>query len=182
MERLGRVVGWQGRAEDTKMRRITICALTAVALCWMGAAQAAPKGGSAPGQLTKQAREAMDRGDYDAAIELYTQAISNNPDAWQSYFNRGAALMKRIERAQAKQAKGKGPQRGRRPGPQELEPVLQDLDRAAQLAGDEEGSAEVFYERGRLHFLAGNQDKARADHAEALRRDPSLASRGDYGR
>jgi len=170
------------------MRTFTNCALAAVALCWLGSVAAAPKGGTPPGQLAKQADEAMDRGDYDAAIDLYTQAISNNPKAWHSYFHRGAALMHKLEHGQGGQGKGKGQGQGKGQGKENenqldsrsLDPVLSDYDKAVELAGNEQGSAEVLYERGKVHSLRGEKDKAKADYDEAVKRDPSLAKRGAY--
>jgi tetratricopeptide (TPR) repeat protein len=169
------------------MRTFTNCALAAVALCWLGSAAAAPKGGTPPGQLTKQANEAMDRGDYDAAIELYTQAISNNPNAWNSYFHRGAALMRKLQHGQGGQGQGgQGQGHGQGKGkkneldPRALDPVLNDYDKAVELAGNEPGSAEPLYERGKVHYLRGESDKAKADYDEAVKRDPSLAKRGYY--
>ena len=62
------------------------------------AAAAAEHGG---GSVNKEAQALMDAGDFDGAIAVLTEQITKNPKAWHSYYQRGLASLRKVQKAQA---------------------------------------------------------------------------------
>jgi tetratricopeptide (TPR) repeat protein len=119
--------------------------------------QPAPKPSPAP-QPTRSARSYFDsgdtfrsRGDYDRAIEEYTQAIRLDPNYAAAYNNRGWAY------------NGKG----------DYDRGIADCTQAIRL---DPNMAAAYNNRGRAYNGKGDYDRAIADYTQAIRIDPNMAA------
>ena len=92
---------------------------------------------------------ALDKGETDAAIALFNQAIELDPKYAPAYCDRGLALT----------IKG------------ELDKAVADLTTAIKLAP---GGARSYFNRGFAYFQKGDYDKAVADYSDAIRLAPQL--------
>ncbi len=91
----------------------------------------------------EQGKKLSGEGDYDAAIEQFTQAITLNPEYAVAYNNRGWAYYEKGEYDRA----------------------IQDYDQAIAL---DENYKDAYYFRGFIYKLKGERDKAIADFRKYL--------------
>ena len=112
--------------------------------------------------------EAHQRGDFDRAIQDYTEAIALNPDLAGVYYNRGIAYGEKGDHDRA----------------------IQDYDKAIVLKPD---YAEAYNNRGIDYREKGDYDRAIQDYSKAIELKPDFAEaynnrgnaygeKGDYGR
>ena len=112
--------------------------------------------------------EAYQRGDFDRAIQDYTEAIALNPDLAGVYYNRGLAYGEKGDHDRA----------------------IQDYDKAIVLKPD---YAEAYNNRGIDYREKGDYDRAIQDYSKAIELKPDFAEaynnrgnaygeKGDYGR
>ena len=94
---------------------------------------------------------ALEKGDNDAAIAEFTEAIRLDPRGAGAFSNRSAAWMMKNE----------------------FDKALADLNEAVRL---EPRNARIFVNRGGIWLKKGHHGKAIADCNEAIRLDPSLAA------
>ncbi|MDA8000499.1 MAG: tetratricopeptide repeat protein [Alphaproteobacteria bacterium] len=104
--------------------------------------------------LVKQAREALDRGDFDVAIDLCTREIEQNPDRAEAYYIRGNACYKKGE----------------------YDLAIADYSEAIEMESD---YAYAYYNRGNAHDKKGAYDLAFKDYSEAIALDPGFAEAYD---
>jgi tetratricopeptide (TPR) repeat protein len=118
------------------------------------------------------------RGDYEMAIEDFTEAVRMNPDLYAAYMLRGRALLASMSKvtnvdenfssvgftvnisASAEQQAV-------------YDRALADYSQAIKL---EPNSAKTYYERGCVYLNKGDKDRAIADYSQAIRLDPNYAS------
>ena len=94
--------------------------------------------------------KALDKGDSDAAIKLFSKAIQLDSKYAPAYCDRGLALV----------IKG------------EFDKAVADLDTAIRLAPD---GARSYFNRGFAYFQKGQYGKATADYTDAIRLHPGYA-------
>ena len=83
-----------------------------------------------------------DKGEFDKAIENYTEAIRLTPESVETYYNRGIAYGKKGE----------------------MDKAIEDFTEAIRLNPE---LAEAYHSRGRAYRYKGDQTKAEADFAKA---------------
>ncbi|HQO57372.1 MAG TPA: tetratricopeptide repeat protein [Candidatus Omnitrophota bacterium] len=111
-------------------------------------AAGAPPGPSAGGPLFEKGVSAEKSGQYDQAIQLFSQVIEQHPDFFGGYHHRGGCYaMKR-----------------------EFEKALQDYQRAIDLKPEE---ATLYYNRGLTFSLMGKSPEALADYSRAVELNPA---------
>jgi tetratricopeptide (TPR) repeat protein len=109
-----------------------------------------------------------DKGDYDRAIQDYTEAIRLNPNAASAYYGRGYAYKKKGDYDRA----------------------IQDFNEAIRLSPNFE---RAYYDRGNAYIDKEEYDRAIQEFDEAIRLNPNNANsynnrgvaykrKGDYGR
>lgn len=101
----------------------------------------------------RKANEAYRNGDYETAVELYQQAIEQNPDDARLHFNLGSALAKLGESEQAADA----------------------FETAKQLMDDPEQQAMADYNAGTMFSEQEMYDEAVKYYRNALRNHPDDA-------
>lgn len=101
----------------------------------------------------RKANEAYRNGDYETAVELYQQAIEQNPDDARLHFNLGSALAKLGESEQAAGA----------------------FETAKQLMDDPEQQAMADYNAGTMFSEQEMYDEAVKYYRNALRNNPNDA-------
>lgn len=89
----------------------------------------------------------LKEGDFNRAIDEFSQAIQLKPDMAEAYYKRGLAYHKNGE----------------------LDRAIADFDRAIHL---DPNSAHTYMNRGNAYSDKGDPDRAIADHAQARRLDP----------
>jgi tetratricopeptide (TPR) repeat protein len=136
------------------------------------------------------------RGDYDMAIEDFTEAIRLNPDMAGAYMLRGRALFASVSRVTSVGENFSGVGTMSTGGRVSAEQVriydlaIEDLTQAIRL---DPNSSVAYVERGRAYSDKGDYDRAIADYNQALRINPDLAvaynnrgnayyNKGDYDR
>ena len=92
---------------------------------------------------------ALAAGDYDQAIEAYTQAIQSNPQDASAYFQRAVAYVKADEDDKA----------------------VADLARAIQI---NPRYRQAYYRRSFIYMIRGNYDQATADLNQAIQINPEF--------
>ena len=91
--------------------------------------------------------EYLNNGDYDSAIEEFTQAIKLNPDDADAYINRGIVCSDNGDYYWA----------------------IANFTQAIRL---DPNDAETYYNRGFAYSIIGDNDRATANYTQALRLDP----------
>ncbi len=150
-----------------------------------GAAEAPQDARPSPGEAAKRrGDEHLGRGELDAAIAGYTEAIRADPKLADAYASRGEALVKKGDHARAiadfdaalRLRPGSAPTLSDRGvaelGRGDVFRAIADLDAALGVAP---GSAVIHYNRGIAYARLGDPAEARAEFDAALRLDPALA-------
>ena len=134
--------------------------------------------------LVKQAREALDRGDSDAAIDLCVKAIDLDSNCAEAYYNRGNAHDEKeeydlaiadyskaieLDPGDAEAYYNRGNAHDEK---EEYDLAIADYSKAIELAPDD---AEAYYNRGNARDKKGEYDLAFADYSKAIDLDPGLA-------
>jgi Ca-activated chloride channel homolog len=99
----------------------------------------------------RKANEAFQRGDYEEAVQLYRQAIAQNPDDARLYFNLGNALSKLGSTEEAVEA-------------------YENFKSRSENARDQ---SLADYNKGRLHTDLEQYDEALKFYRDALRKNPN---------
>ncbi len=92
---------------------------------------------------------ALDRGDGDLALSWFGDAVRRDARFAPGHLGRGLARLRRGE----------------------FDAAVADLSEAIRLSGD----PRAYYLRSLCYQGKGDRERARTDHAEALRRDPHVA-------
>ena len=145
------------------------------ALVWVApssfAAKPTPKPADAAvehggGSTNKQAQALMDAGDYDGAIALLTEQITKNPQAWHSYYHRGLASLRKVQKAQAQTSKEHATNPA---GSKDLDAAVTDFNKALELAPAE---PDALIARGEAREEMGQYDQAVEDYTAVLSKNP----------
>lgn len=110
-----------------------------------------------PEEKLQRANEALDRGEWDAAILDYTGILGRDPGSVRAWNNRGVCRLQKSD----------------------LDGAISDFDQCLKLVPD---YAEAYYNRATARLRRGDSDGAVADYGEALRLNPqygkAFAGRG----
>ena len=117
----------------------------AVAVCMPALAQSADP--EPAKQAVQKGKAYFDKGDFDAAIDSFSEAIRLDPHNADAYANRGRALIR-----------------------SNLEKALADCDEATRLNPK---LASAYSTRSVIYAVKRNADKAISDASEAIRLDPN---------
>lgn len=118
-------------------------------------------GGFTRGQLAAPANSQLilansllKNGRFDEAITLLDKAIESDKKNVGAYYLRGLAKMLSLRLRQA----------------------IPDFDKVIELAPNAAGIEQVYNNRGQLHYLSGNQEKALADFNKSISINPKYAA------
>lgn len=118
------------------------------------------------GSANKEAQALIDAGDFDGAIALLTEQITKNPKAWHSYYQRGLASLRKVQKAQAQTSKENATNVA---GNKDLDAAVTDLNKALELAP---ADPDALIARGEAREEMGQYDQAVEDYTAVLSKNP----------